>query len=273
MEKLDRLGWAAGIAFSCYGVRVGIRTNSPEALPILEPYLPPGRRLLKSPVVKELYSLKVARSVPGAKVRQMNLAYSGIARIARDAELLPVLEAVESDLLLRVSELSGRIFVNAGVVAWNDGALLILGDEGHGKTTLVKALVESGAKYFSDRCAVLDGTGRVSPYATPLAIRAKDECAIGDRLSMPSKVTGRLSVPVKGVLISEYRPAAKWQPRQLSQGQAMMALLGHAFPARFRPQKTCETLLAVVKQAEVFKVTRGEAEEVTSKVLELFAGA
>lgn len=42
MEKLDRLGWAAGISFRAYGVRVGIRTTTPDVLPLIYPLLPPG---------------------------------------------------------------------------------------------------------------------------------------------------------------------------------------------------------------------------------------
>ena len=32
MQKLDRLGWAAGICFVSYGLRIGIRSNEPEVL-------------------------------------------------------------------------------------------------------------------------------------------------------------------------------------------------------------------------------------------------
>ena len=32
MEKIDRLGWAAGISFVSYGLRIGIRVSSPEVL-------------------------------------------------------------------------------------------------------------------------------------------------------------------------------------------------------------------------------------------------
>jgi len=27
MDKIDRLGWADGMSFTCYGVRVGVRVN------------------------------------------------------------------------------------------------------------------------------------------------------------------------------------------------------------------------------------------------------
>ncbi len=41
-----------------------------------------------------------------------------------------------------------------------------------GKTTLVRALVDAGAVYYSDEFAALDETGRVIPYARRLTFVA-----------------------------------------------------------------------------------------------------
>jgi hypothetical protein len=38
MEKIDRLGWAAGLAFTAYGVRVGIRVSETDVLKRVEIY-------------------------------------------------------------------------------------------------------------------------------------------------------------------------------------------------------------------------------------------
>ena len=40
MEKLDRLGWAGGVCFRSFGMRLGIRTNTPEVPEDLFAYLP-----------------------------------------------------------------------------------------------------------------------------------------------------------------------------------------------------------------------------------------
>ena len=32
MEQINRLGWAAGMSFVSYGLRIGIRANKPEVL-------------------------------------------------------------------------------------------------------------------------------------------------------------------------------------------------------------------------------------------------
>src|SRR5437868_5284678 len=57
MQKIDRLGWADGICFTSYGLRIGIRVNEPEVLARLPDHLPPGWKPASSPVVDRLYSL------------------------------------------------------------------------------------------------------------------------------------------------------------------------------------------------------------------------
>ena len=60
------------------------------------------------------------------------------------------------------------LFVHAGVVGWQGKAILIPGRSFSGKTTLVKALIEAGATYYSDEFAILDRQGLVHPYPLPL---------------------------------------------------------------------------------------------------------
>lgn len=83
MEKIDRLGWAAGLAFTAYGVRVGIRVSETDVLKRVEIYLPPAWRPASSPRVDILYSVVVggAGSRPG--VRRFNLLYANALRVAR----------------------------------------------------------------------------------------------------------------------------------------------------------------------------------------------
>ena len=59
MEKLDRLGWAAGLAFTAYGVSVGVRVSDPGVLERVRALLPPGWKPAGKPRVRRLYSLIV----------------------------------------------------------------------------------------------------------------------------------------------------------------------------------------------------------------------
>jgi len=74
-------------------------------------------------------------------------------------------EAVESWAQLTVATLAkGLIFVHAGVVGWQNRAIVIPGRSLSGKTTLVLALVEAGTDYYSDEYALFDSEGRVHAY-------------------------------------------------------------------------------------------------------------
>src|SRR5690349_14718785 len=103
MEKIDRLGWAAGIAFSSYGVRVGIRTNDAAALPRLLPLLPPHCRPLRSSVISVLYSLRVAPPSPRPGVRNYHLLYGFEQKVARTMDFQALLNAFETDLKVYIA--------------------------------------------------------------------------------------------------------------------------------------------------------------------------
>ena len=57
MAKIDRLGWADGMSFISYGVRVGVRVNDPSILKEVIARLPPGSKRASLPVVDQLYSV------------------------------------------------------------------------------------------------------------------------------------------------------------------------------------------------------------------------
>ena len=42
MQKLDRLGWAAGLSFEAFGLRIGLRALGPSALERLKAGIPLG---------------------------------------------------------------------------------------------------------------------------------------------------------------------------------------------------------------------------------------
>src|SRR5688572_20670301 len=104
MEKIDRLVWAAGISFSAWGLRAGVRVSDPAVLERVVEYLPPGSRPLKLPTVDLLYSLVVGGEGSRPGTRRYSLLYGGSQRLARTMKLDDVFETFESDLHLTVAE-------------------------------------------------------------------------------------------------------------------------------------------------------------------------
>src|SRR5436189_5388239 len=225
MDKLDRLGWAAGLAFDAYGLRIGVRVNRPEALECLSERLPPGWKPSSSKIVDRLFSLWLGRQRGSA--RGYHLRYAGTVRRARTLSLDEALDTLESDLRQTVAAFSrDRVFVLAGVVGWHGGAILIPGRSYSGKTSLVRELVRAGATYYSDEFAVLDARGRVHPFAKPLSIREGGETRRRSAEALGGMVaTGPL--PIGLIALSTYREAARWRPVEISPGQGLLALIPH----------------------------------------------
>jgi hypothetical protein len=269
MAKLDRLGWAAGIAITVYGVRVGVRVNDASVLSRLEASLPPTWKPVSSPRVDILYSLVVggAGSRPG--LRRFSLLYANAGRVARSLDRQDVVDAFESSVHLHVAEVAPRrLFVHSGVVGWQGRAILMPGRSHSGKSTLVAALVHAGAAYYSDEYAVLDERGRVHPYPKPLSLRnGPGGRAIRHPVEAPGGGTASRPLPVGLVVVSRYRAGAVWRPRRLSAGYGILALLANTVSARRQPAAALAVLPRVAVHAVMIKGARGEASELAPRLL------
>jgi hypothetical protein len=149
--------------------------------------------------------------------------------------------------------------------------ILIPGRSFSGKTTLVAELLRVGATYYSDEYAVLDAKGMVHPYARPLSVRDN-----GKRVRQPPEVLGGESgtkpLPVGLVILSRYKPGARWRPRTLSAGEGALALIENTVSIQNQPEMAVGTLRQAIQGAIFLKGVRGEAGEVVDYVNEEFRG-
>jgi hypothetical protein len=267
--NLNKLRWVEGFAFASHGVRLGVRVSDPALLPMLRDRLPQSATPSEARVVDRYFSLILGGSPPGSRVRRYHLLYVDHALFSRSLDLDDVLARFESAARLSVAELAPRrVFVHAGVVGWKGRAILVPGRTFTGKTSLVAELVKAGATYYSDEFAVLDGRGRVHAFPQPLGVR---EHGSDRQRNVPvEELGGRAGskpLPVGLVVLSEYRPGARWRPRTLSDGLGALALLSNAVGARRRPGPTLAALERVVASAPVVKTKRGEAVAVAPQIL------
>jgi hypothetical protein len=269
MKKLDRLVWTAGVSFRAYGVRVGLRANSEEALKLASDYLPPDTKPAVSPAVERLYSFVLGAEGRGSKLRRFHLLYANEVQLARTFDLDHVLRSLESDSQFYVAEAAPRrVFVHAGVVGWRGRAVLIPGRSFSGKTTLVAELMRAGAVYYSDEYAVLDANGLVHPYTRPLALR-EEGSSKSERHSVESLggTRGKRPLSVGLVVVTEYKTGARWRPRRLTAGQGALALLNNSVSIKSRPEAAFPVLKHTASRAPFLKSARGEAKEVVESIL------
>jgi hypothetical protein len=269
MDKIDRLGWADGMSFTSYGVRVGVRVNDSALLPDVIARLPPGSKPASFQVVDHLYSLIGNRSKPESKLRRFSLGYWNLLRIARSREFHDVLEAFESHVQLTVAEYAPRrVFVHAGVVGWKDRAILIPGLSHSGKTTLVDHLIRAGATYYSDEYAVLDERGRVHPYPRALGLRSSDGLAAKKlRAEEIGAEVGSKPLRVGLVISTRYKDGARWRPKQITRGKGVLELMSNTVSARSQPELALTVLRVALESARILKGVRGEAGDVVSRIL------
>jgi len=269
MEKIDRLGWADGLAITAHGARLGIRVTRAAALDRLPGHFPPAWKPASSPVVDSLYSLIVGGDGAGTGSRRYHLLYVGSERLARTMELDELLEVLESDLHFRVAiSARRRLFVHAGVVGWRGRAIVIPGVSRSGKSTLVAALVRAGGTYYSDEYAVLDTHGRVHPYSRPIALRGSD--GEPTRKLAPEALGGRAGnapLPIGLVALTAFRAGARWRPRQLSPAEAVLGLMEHTVLARLRPGFAMKILRNAAAGALTLRGSRGEADQAAVALL------
>jgi hypothetical protein len=271
MEKLDRLGWVAGISVVSYGLRIGIRSNDVAALERARDRLPMGWKTAGSPAVDNLYSIMAPRETGRSNIRRFNLLYKGVGRLARTMDLDELLYEFEIDLHSYVAaETKRNMFLHAAVVGLQGRAIVLPGKTLSGKTSLVAAFLRAGATYYSDEFAVLDSHGRVHPYPWGRSILAE---GVERSRQRPIEVMGEGALhkplPIGFVLLSEYRQGAKWRPRTLSPGRAALAMLASVRSVHQQPEVMLRMLGKVVSEAAVLKGVRGEADEVVDSILKL----
>jgi hypothetical protein len=174
------------------------------------------------------------------------------------------MDAVESQLQHFVAEFAvAYLFVHAGVVEWNGAGILLPGSSMAGKSTLVTALVDAGATYYSDEYAVLDDQGRVHPYRRPISLREGPLGPAGRLLPNPDPshpLQGQSSATVNLVLLTTYRPGASWSCERVGQASGIMAMCEHTVAIQSRPADTMATLAKIAEVADIYQGTRGDLE-------------
>lgn len=223
----------------------------------------------------DLYSLILGAGQPGSVGRRYNLLYVGAARLARSFELDDVLTALEVDMQYTVAIGARRkVFVHGGVVGWHGRALVMLGASGSDTTRIVTALTRAGASYYADRYAVLDARGRVHPFPTAVpsaggngdALHTLSIESLGDRI-------GHEPLPVGAIVVFNRVSGARWRPRVLTQGQAVLAVLEHAASAAERPAFTLRVADAAVARAHaVMRGTPADTNDVVTALLDATEG-
>lgn len=164
------------------------------------------------------------------------------------------------------------VFVHAGVVLGPTGVIILPGRSFAGKSTLTRKLVERGCAYYSDEYAVIDSQGLVTPFPRPLSERDPGQ---PNRLTPPTELgwhSGLGPARVAAVVSTEYKAQARWDPEEISAGQATLEMFSNTVSAQLEPLRAMRFLPMVAQAARCWKGPRGEAEETAELLLERLHG-
>lgn len=200
---------------------------------------------------------------------------SGVS-IARDQELpVPIPLSMAGDELKRQAHMHlatyapDTVFVHAGVVLGPTGLILLPGRSYAGKSTLVRALVKQGCRYFSDEFAIVHSDGLVSPFPRDLSQRdgANPDIMIPpDELGWtpdlgPSRVAAVVSV--------SYSNEWTWEVETIGAGTAMLRLFENTVSAQIAPDRALRYFPKMLENAVCLSGQRGEVDVAAKALMEL----
>jgi len=268
MDKLYKLAGAAGGSFSCFGATFGLRTNDIALFPTITSWLPPNTRRTKDLHVKTVYSFLSPPLSGNARVRRFYLLYENARLMKRGQQFVDLFDSFENAANFHVSQhAQSYAFVHAGVVAWNDLAIVIPGASRSGKSTLVAAFLRAGADYLSDEFAVFDGVGRLHPFPQPISLRTRRESKTKMTAEQLGASTAHDPVPLGMVIATQYCRSTRWKPQGMSRGQAILSLLANSMSGQRAPKSSFEILRTATHDCISVSGRRGGAGEVVRACL------
>jgi len=262
--------------FDAYGVRIGLHVDCRALLDALESSagidLPYGWRAVNDhelgvPVAIR-YHLRTGQAASSAPSYRVYADTDLVVEVRGLADAGRALAAHAEPFVAQHAP--DHLFVHAGVVGWQDRAIVMPGASFAGKTTMVQAWLEAGATYYSDEFAVLDTAGRVHPFARPLSVR--DGSTMWSRRVPAGSLgaqCGTTSLPIGLVLVTSYRAGACWRPRRLTTARTLIELMRHAIAARGDPAHSMPILNRAVSESTALAGLRGEARPLVAAVLQL----
>jgi hypothetical protein len=258
MKRSEPVSAANTLRFSCYGVRIAVEWDSHIHLSELRSILPPESSELEREEAEHHFSLTALKGTRG-EAGPMYLVGGGSSLASSPKCLGSAVASLRKSIHHCIAEHSrDRVFVHAGVATWKGRMIVCPGRSHSGKSTLIWALVNSGAKYYSDEYAVFDNNGHVHPFPVPINLRAPEArgwSVAADRIGTEPARTNL-------ILFAEYRQNGKWDPIVLTPGQTVLRLIQNSLSMRRNPSGVLRVFKTVALTTKAFTGERGEADTV-----------
>lgn len=253
-------------AFESFGARIGVDATGVWSGDTLSSHLPPRSTRVRPDRLDVVYRVGTERpQTESGETEGPWRIRRGEEPVSRPSSRAEALSILAHDLNFAVAlHARGWVFLHAGVVLHRGELLLFPGASGRGKTTLVRALVSEGARYYSDDYAPVDSQGRIHAYPRDLRVRGGDGF---QELPDPHAHEERPPRPASAVYFLRHTDGERQPLRPLSSGEALMLLLENCVHAREFPGRSIARLRRIVRDAGAWAGERGEAHETARRLL------
>jgi hypothetical protein len=233
-----------------------------------------------------VYSLLAEPSANGGRCVCLSRGDEEIARSEDEATVIGHLLWRITDDTVMLAE--GYLLIHAGAVVTPQGdAVLILGEAGSGKTTLVAALVQDGFGYLSDEAGAVElATGIVHPWARPLGFTFGARSLLRFAPLFATATTdgpraakshvrverirpGAIATPsrVRYVIDHRFTPGAQTRVGPLTRATAV-ARMGSAAPRlKVEGDRGLSTLIDLMRGAQAHSIVSGDLDEAVAAVI------
>jgi hypothetical protein len=267
-KKIPKGDFSHKFYIASFGVKIGFSTNSAEALEAVREavkiYLPGYFEEIEETETEHNFTLVWSKG-------KWDKLYKNGENVFNREQRQYTVERVASVIRLTVAEFAtDHVFVHAGVVAWKGKAVVIPARSRSGKTSLTIALVQRGAVYYSDEYAILDSGGFLHPFPKMLSVRGviDERRQIDYPVEKFGGVAGTEKIRVGMVLVTDYKPRARWNPVVLSPAKGIIETIQNTVPIRQNPQFTLEVLNKIAREAVFVKSKRGDVSKSADLILE-----
>lgn len=188
-----------------------------------------------------------------------------------------------------VEETADRLLVHAAAAEHAGTAVILPARMGSGKTTLVAALVRAGMRYVTDEAVAIDPeTLGVHPYPKALSLGAGSWDLLPDLRPAVDAATERylestwhvdplgirpdaIAPPcTPGIVVApRYTEGARSELVPMSRAEALGALARNAFNLAAYGRRGLETLAAVVRRCDCYRLPVGDLDEACRLVWDL----
>ncbi len=271
LETRARDAGQVTFAFRAFGINIGVELCDAVRPDDLRRALPPGHEPIDTGVLDRVFRLAYVPKEDSPVARQGYHWFDEDEFRRFAATPNQAIDYGESVIEHHIAEFSPEfVFIHAGVATWRGRAVILPGASRAGKSTLVRALVNAGATYYTDEYAVLDAGGVVYPYLRHLSQREGPFGPTG-RVDLadhaPSDEEARTGAPVALVALARYEEGSPWRAELLGPGTAMMAMSQHVIAIRRRPAEAFAVMSKVVESAVVVEGVRGDATDAAERIL------